>query len=300
MRSSKVDINSNRENFVVRKNIGDAAVVFLPKDYNTPVVLSSPHSGTNYSEEFLSSSRLDLLDLRRSEDCYVSDLFELAPMFGVPLISAIFPRSYIDPNREPYELDPDMFEGALPAFVKTNSDRVRAGFGTIAKLVANGAEIYREKINFEEAQHRIKFFYKPYHDELSQLILNARERYGFVVLLDCHSMPSCGGLNDRDQGRRRADIVLGDCYGKSCSGKLVDYAEHTLSGLGLSVSRNDPYAGAYTTKHYGKPAKNIHALQVEINRSLYMDELLLERSTGYSSLVKKLGRFVEVLSTMEM
>jgi len=298
MRSSKVNINSNPENYVVRKDVGDAAVILLPKEYSTPVVISSPHSGTNYSEEFLAISRLELFDLRRSEDCYVSDLFEFAPEYGVPLVSAVFPRSYIDPNREPYELDPDMFEDALPTYAQTTSDRVKAGYGTIARLVANGAEIYRQKLKFEDAQHRIKFYYKPYHDELSKLVLDARKKYGVAVLLDCHSMPSCGGSNDRDQGRRRADIVLGDCYGKSCGKEVIDFADKTLSSLGFRVSRNDPYAGAYTTKHYGKPVKNIHALQIEINRSLYMDELQLERSTGFSSLVTNLRLFIEALSKL--
>ncbi len=300
MKLSKVNINPNPKNCAVRKIIGDAAVVLLPKFHSAPVVLSSPHSGRNYSEEFLAISRLQLPDLRRSEDCYVSDLFDFSPKFGVPLVSAVFPRSYIDPNREPYELDPDMFNDVLPAYVKTTSDRVKAGFGTIARLVANGAEIYREKINFADAQHRIEFYYKPYHDELSQLVFDTRKNHGFAVLLDCHSMPSCGGAHDRDRDRRRADIVLGDCYGKSCSKKVVDYAEETLGSLGFSVSRNDPYAGAYTTKHYGKPGRNIHALQIEINRSLYMDELRLERSKGYSSLVKNLGFFVEALSTIDI
>lgn len=284
---------------IIRRRVGDAVALALPETQTAPVVYSSPHSGNDYSQEFIDASRLDAFDLRRSEDSYVDELFEFAPYYGAPLLHALFPRAYIDPNREPYELDPEMFHDALPAYVKTRSDRVRAGFGTIARVVANGAEIYRNKLKFSDAEARVQTYYEPYHATLRRLVDETRERFGFAILVDCHSMPSIGGPNDRDSGHQRADIVLGDRFGTSCAANITDHAALTLSELGFRVARNDPYAGAHTTSHYGRPADGIHALQIEINRALYMVEARFTRSRGYGDLTERLGKFARIMAEID-
>ena len=225
---------------VVRHQIGDAVELLLPRQQTAPLVCSSPHSGSDYKDDFLGASKLNAFDLRRSEDSFVDELFARAPLHGAPLVSALFPRAYIDPNREPYELDPNMFCDSLPAFVKSRSDRVRAGFGSIARIVANGAEIYNGKLHFSEAEARIKNYYTPYHDSVRRLVDKTRERFGFAILMDCHSMPSVGGPSDRDAGRRRADIVLGDRFGTSCAAEVIEHAELALLELGFRVARNEP------------------------------------------------------------
>ena len=283
----------------MRQCVGDAVEILTPRLRTAPLVLSSPHSGTDYTSAFLSASKLNAFDLRRSEDSFVDELFALAPYHGAPLMHALFPRAYIDPNREPYELDPNMFFSALPDYVKTGSDRARAGFGTIARVVANGAEIYREKLHFSEASARIKRYYEPYHATLRRLINETQQRFGFVILIDCHSLPSVGGPSDRDAGLRRADIVLGDRFGSACAAEVTDHAEKTLLNLGFRVARNEPYAGAHTTTHYGKPADSVHALQIEINRALYMEEARLTRSPGHGELTERLGEFVRGMAAIE-
>lgn len=299
MRAREDILESKRNGRIVRKHVGDAVELLLPERQTAPLVLSSPHSGSDYKDDFLGASRLDAFDLRRSEDSFVDELFAEAPAHGAPLVSALFPRAYIDPNREPYELDPDMFLGSLPAFVKTRSDRVRAGFGTIARVVANGAEIYRDKLHFAEAEARVENYYTPYHDALRHLVDETRERFGFAILMDCHSMPSVGGPSDRDAGRQRADIVLGDRFGVACATQVIEHAELALVELGFRVARNEPYAGAHTTTHYGRPAENIHALQIEINRALYMEEARYARSDGLAALTERLGEFVRIMAEIE-
>jgi N-formylglutamate amidohydrolase len=296
MKGREQGFDSNTHSKILRRRVGDAVALVLPERQTAPLVFSSPHSGTDYKEEFLKSSLLNAQELRRSEDSYVDELFEFAPYHGAPLLHALFPRAYIDPNREPYELDPEMFHDTLPDFVKTRSDRVRAGFGTIARVVANGAQIYREKMLFSDADARVQTYYAPYHAQLRRLVEETQQRFGFAILLDCHSMPSVGSANDRDTGQQRADIVLGDRFGTACAAIVVDEAEKALTGLGLRVARNDPYAGAHTTTHYGRPAKGVHALQIEINRGLYMLEDHFTRSSGHAALTKRMGQFSNIMA----
>ena len=240
-------------------------------------VFASPHSGTDYRPEFLAASRLDPVALRRSEDAFVDEIFGAAPRRGAPFLKALFPRAFVDPNREPWELDASMFAGPLPEYVNSRSPRVAAGLGTIARVVANGEEIYARKLDFAEATRRIERYYRPYHTALQGLIDRTRERFGWCFLIDCHSMPSVGGPMDRDPGMRRVDFVLGDCHGASCGSALVETVEAYLVGLGYVVTRNLPYAGGYVTRHYGRPERGIHALQIEVNRALYMDEERIQR-----------------------
>jgi N-formylglutamate amidohydrolase len=230
------------------------------------MVLNSPHSGSRYPRRFLEASRLDALTLRRSEDSFVDELVAPCVAVGAPLLRAHFPRAYIDVNREPFELDPQMFEGRLPDFANTRSLRVAAGLGSIPRVVGDAQPIYRGPIPVSEGLARIATLHRPYHARLAGLLDRARERFGFVILLDCHSMPS----SSVEAGA--CDIVLGDRFGSSAAGWIVDALEQSLRHSGLAVRRNKPYAGGYITEHYGAPAKARHAVQIEINRALYMDE----------------------------
>jgi len=249
--------------------------VVEPAELLSPVVFSSPHSGNRYPKRFLSHARLDARTLRRSEDAFVDKLFARVTELGSPLLCANFPRAYLDVNREPYELDPRMFDGPLPSFCNTRSIRVASGLGTIARVVGESQEIYARRLSVDEGINRIERLYKPYHRGLRQLLDRAHRRFGLAVLIDCHSMPSFSlqnGLPGAASDRNKADFVLGDRYGTSCDPRLVDAVEYELRHLGYAVRRNKPYAGGYITEHYGTPAANFHAMQIEINRGLYMDE----------------------------
>ena len=260
----------------------DAAIeIIAPAEQRVPLVFSSPHSGRDYPAAFLAASKLDALAIRRSEDSFVDELFGHVPQLGAPLLRALFPRAFVDPNREPYELDPAMFTTPLPAFVNRRSPRVAAGLGTIARVVANGSEIYSGKLDFDEANERIERCYRPYHDALEDLIAHTRTMFGTCVLIDCHSMPSIGGPMENDAGRRRqVDFILGDAHGRSCARTLTLLVEDTLRGMGYSVVRNTPYSGGFITRNYGRPERGVHALQIEINRALYMNETSFERTEG--------------------
>jgi N-formylglutamate amidohydrolase len=262
-------------------------------------LFASPHSGTDYKPEFLAASRLDLVTLRRSEDAFVDELFGAAPPRGAPFLKALFPRAFVDPNREPWELDAAMFSGPLPAYVNSRSPRVAAGLGTIARVVANGEEIYAGKLDFDEAARRIERYYTPYHAALQGLIERTRERFGWCFLIDCHSMPSVGGPMDRDPGMRRVDFVLGDCHGASCGPALVETVESYLVGLGYVVTRNLPYAGGYVTRHYGRPERGVHALQIEVNRALYMDEERIERRPRLSRLAAEMEGLIAAIAALD-
>ena len=273
--------------------------VLEPARQTVPLVFASPHSGRAYPEAFLAASKLDPVTLRRSEDAFLDELYAAAPHHGAPLLRAHFPRAYVDPNREPFELDPAMFEDRLPAHCNTTSPRVSAGLGTLARVVTSGEEIYRHKLRFADALGRVRRYYEPYHAALARLVADTRRQFGVCILIDCHSMPSVGGPMDQDPGLKRVDMVLGDAHGSSCAPIVVDTAERSLKSLGFAVSRNVPYAGGYTTRHYGKPGDGVHALQVEINRVLYMDERAIARGPGLPALAEKLAGFVESMARMD-
>jgi N-formylglutamate amidohydrolase len=267
-------------------------LVAVPQAETAPVVFASPHSGDVYPAEFVSRTRLDALSLRRSEDAFIDMLFEAAPGLGMPLIKARFPRAYVDANRGPWELDPGMFADRLPPYVDQSSPRAAAGLGTIARIVSDGAEIYRDKLRFAEAKQRIETLYMPYHARLSDLLDDAHARWTRCLLVDCHSMPS-GATPGIVAGR--PDFVLGDCHGSSCMAAITDLAERTLRTLGYAVARNDPYAGGFTTRHHGRPAQGRHALQIEVNRGLYMNEARLEPRPYFATLAAHMARLIAVL-----
>lgn len=258
-----------------------------------PFVFNSPHSGREYPEAFIADSRLDRHRLRRSEDFLVDELFESVSDLGAPLLAARFPRAWLDVNREPYELDPAMFDGVLPVPINANSARVRGGLGTIARIVAESEEIYSRPLGVEDALYRIEAVYKPYHAALAKLLRKAFERHGYAVLVDCHSMPSTSGQNRNflhPLGQRN-DFVIGDRFSTSCSPMLTAAAVSILRGLGYRTAVNKPYAGGFITEHYGRPAAGIHALQIEINRALYMDEEAIARTSGFNRLAADLQVF---------
>ncbi len=261
--------------------------VLQPAAQTTPVVFASPHSGRDYPLNFLECARLDATGLRRSEDCFVDELFEGALDAGAPLMSAMFARAYCDPNRERWELDPAMFVDALPEWVNTTSARVGAGLGTLARVVASGESIYRRKLSFGEAEFRIQTYWEPYHAALRRLLDETKRMFGACLLVDCHSMPA----QSQSAGRTSPDIVLGDAHGTACSATIMRAAEHILTDLGFRVRRNDPYAGGYVTRHYGRPRERIHAVQIELARGLYMDEIRLLPSPDFPAVQRTLARF---------
>lgn len=274
-----------------------AYAIFEAPEQTTPFVFASPHSGVDYPPEFVAAARLDPVSLRRSEDSFVDQLFASVPDNGAPLLCAKFPRAYVDPNREPFELDPDMFDEPLPSYVNASSPRVAAGLGTIARVVTSGAEIYKGKLTFADALDRVNRLYRPYHHALSSLVERTKSKFGHAILIDCHSMPSIGGPMDQDPGRRRVDFVLGDSHGGSCDPSLTNLAEEVLSGMGYVVRRNLPYAGGFTTRHYGAPSSNVHALQIEINRAIYMDEDRFEHLEGFATVAANMARLVRALTS---
>jgi N-formylglutamate deformylase len=208
---------------------------------------------------------------------------------------AHFPRCFVDVNREPYELDPRMFEGRVPSFANTRSMRVAGGLGTVARVVGDAQEIYDRRIPVDDALTRIDSLYKPYHRALRRLFTGLHRDFGAAVLVDCHSMPSNAGHRDE---RVRPEFVLGDRYGTSCAGMVTDALEESLRDLGYTVSRNKPYAGGFITEHYGDPPAGLHAIQLEVNRALYMDERRYEKSANFGRLAADLLALADRLGAL--
>lgn len=273
--------------------VSDYFEVIEPGAHRIPFVFNSPHSGREYSAEFLAQSRLDPVSIRRSEDHYVDELFAVAVSLGAPLLKAHFPRAYVDVNREPYELDPRMFDGDLPPHVNRNSIRVAGGLGTIPRIVAENMDIYRARLPVEEALWRVEAIYKPYHACLRRLLARTHVHFGQAILIDCHSMPG----NIRIPGMaERPDFVIGDRYGTSASHELSRTVVSILKDLGFNTVLNKPYAGGFITEHYGRPARGLHSLQVEINRSLYVDEMTLRKKPEFTAVAVAIGTFLARLS----
>ena len=268
-----------------------------PAECRAPLLFNSPHSGRIYPHDFLLASRLDLATLRRSEDSFVDELIVGVVGRGYPLVRAHFPRCFVDVNREPYELDPRMFDGRLPSFANTRSMRVAGGLGTVARVVGDAQEIYDQRISVAEALRRIEGLYKPYHRTLRRVFMGLHGDFGAATLIDCHSMPSATGAKDE---RPRADLVLGDRYGTSCVPIVAETIEETMRGFGHVVSRNKPYAGGFITEHYGNPTAGLHAIQLEINRALYMDERRYERAASFDKLAGEFQVLADRLATIPL
>lgn len=258
-----------------------------PRRLVAPIVFNSPHSGRVYPERFLAMTRLDNLSVRQSEDAWVDELFARAPHLGAPMLRAHFPRAYLDVNREPWELDPTMFVEPLSDRFNTTSPRVAAGLGTLARVVAENKPIYRDRLTLDDARMRIEGIYHPYHAALQKLLSESVAAFGVALLIDCHSMPRITRSGDK----AAPDIVLGDRYGTTCAPALVDLVETIFTAAGLRVARNRPYAGGFATRTYGRPQHGVHALQIEISRHLYMNEVTLAKNENFEavrSLVERL------------
>ena len=261
----------------------------------TPLIYASPHSGRRYPADFLALSRAGMMSLRRSEDAYVDEIFSGAVTHSAPLLSATVARAYVDLNRAVDELDPDMFHERVSAAPGAfASARLQAGLGAIPRIAGDGQAIYRDKLTMEDAQLRIATIHRPYHAMLRSLIEDTRARCGCAVLIDCHSMPSAA------RGPNAPDIVLGDRFGASCHPSVTSLVEATLRRLGYKVARNAPFAGGHTTQTYGRPGRRVHALQIELCRSLYLDEASLSRTSGFLRVRTDMGRLAAALAAAEL
>jgi N-formylglutamate amidohydrolase len=270
----------------------DFAPVFFP-DFPpgdaSPVICASPHSGRRYPADLLAAARLDLRQLRRTEDAYVDELVKGAPARGATLLTAELGRAYVDLNRDPLELDPTMFDGPLPEGAKVNSARVAAGLGVIPKLSANGREIYGRRLDANEIERRLAHAHRPYHAALDQVVQAAIKAHGRALLLDWHSMPSSAA---RMGSGAAPDVVLGDLHGRSCAPGFIDAIEAWFVRQGYRCQRNQPYAGGYIMERYGQPAGGVHALQIELNRALYLDETRLTLTPGFDRLRRDLSGLI--------
>ncbi|MEZ5946892.1 MAG: N-formylglutamate amidohydrolase [Hyphomonas sp.] len=249
-----------------------------PRQQTSPFLFASPHSGSLYPADMLEALCVPLMDLRRTEDAFVEELFAGAPAAGALLIAARYGRSVADLNRDPRELDPSMFEDAPPRPCGIPTARVEAGLGCLPRVAARGEHIYARPLTREEGEARLVHIHDAYHAALGEELLALRDAHGVAVLIDCHSMPSV------QPGRRGlADIVLGDRFGSSCDPRLTARAEREFRDRGFTVARNAPYAGGYTTRRYGRPKRGVHALQIEINRGLYMNEHEVSRLAAFGA-----------------
>ena len=266
----------------------------------TALVFASPHSGDVYPDDMIAAARLPLETLRASEDAFVDRIIAGAPALGATTISARFARSYIDLNREPWEMDPSMFDGDLPEYAHGRTARVAAGLGAIPRIAGEGRPIYARKLTFAEAKGRVELTHRPYHDALDRQLAAARTTHGAAILIDWHSMPAAAARGQRARNGGPCDIVLGDRFGAACSPKLTALVERELEALGYRVVRNAPYAGGYTTEHYGRPARRTHALQIEINRALYMNETTREPTDGLARLTTDAEALTRALAGLDV
>jgi N-formylglutamate amidohydrolase len=264
-----------------------------------PLVFASPHSGRLYPSDMRASPALGETAIRGSEDAFVDELLAAAPAEGATVLLARYARAYVDLNREAFELDQTMFVDRLPSYARARTARVAAGLGSIARVVADGQEIYDRKLTFAEAARRISLVHRPYHDALKSLLDAAKARHGFAVLIDWHSMPAAA-VQMADPGVSVSpDMVLGDRYGAACAPGLTTAVEAHLGQLGFRTARNAPYAGGFTTEGYGRPRDGIHALQIEINRGLYLDEKTCTKAPDFAALANKLGQLFSVLTRLD-
>jgi len=274
----------------------DVFEIIAPAQWTSPIVFNSPHSGQTLPQDFLLMSRLDAHALRQSQDCFVDELFGGCIAVGAPMLRALLSRSYIDLNREPYELDPRIFVDELPGHFNTTSPRVACGLGTLPKIVSEGQDIYRGRINLSLALDRIERSYRPYHRALAALLNEAHQATGVVLLVDCHSMPSTAVGEHQIRNERRIDVVLGDRFGSTADAGMTVLVEDVLRTAGLNVVRNRPYAGGFFTENHGRPQQGRHAIQIEINRALYMDETRQTKTRGFSILKQTLDDLCQSLA----
>jgi N-formylglutamate amidohydrolase len=272
-----------------------AFTVLMPKARQTSVVFASPHSGRDYPAAFLRHSVLDAREIRSSEDAFVDDLFSGVPDHGAPLIAGTMARAYLDLNRGSDEFDPALIDGIRR---NTHNPRVASGLGVIPRVVANGRPIYRGKLSLAEAQARIDRVWRPYHTALQRLLDESHARFGQAILIDCHSMPHEALDQTGPSHAPRPDVVIGDRFGAAASPAVVERVEAAFAAAGLRVARNMPFAGAYVTQAYGRPARRQHAIQVEIDRALYLDERTIEPNANYDAFKRLLSGIIVELGAI--
>ena len=272
----------------VMKNLSCKHIAYEIRDPEvllSPVVFSSPHSGRNYSKEFLKSIVLDSHEIRSSEDAYVDKLIEFITKMGAPLLIAKAPRAFIDMNRSSDELDPSLIEGLRNC---SQNSRVSSGLGVIPRVVSNSRSIYEGKLTRAEADLRIKNYWRPYHLAICQLLGRAEQQFGYSLLIDIHSMPH-EAISNLGRSQKGTQIVLGDRFGSSADLSLVEMIETAFENSGFCVSRNIPFAGAFITQNYGRPGRSRNVVQIEIDRSLYLDEKCVKISDDFYKFKKNFG-----------
>ena len=265
----------------------------LPQKRTTSVIFASPHSGRNYPRSFLRKSVLDAQAIRSSEDAFVDLLFADVPNFGAPFLCAQMPRAFVDLNRNSDELDPALIDGVRLAGY---NPRVTSGLGVIPRVVSNGRAIYQGKISKMDAEMRLCNHWHPYHTMLKDLISESHALFGEAILVDCHSMPHEALHSVSRAGKPRADIVLGDRFGTAANREIVDRIEASFVSAGLKVVRNAPFAGAFTAQYYGRPANGQHVVQIEMDRSLYMNEQRITPNDNFQSFQALIGSVARDIS----
>ena len=261
----------------------------MPEMRSTSAIFASPHSGRDYPWAFVRRSILDERLLRSSEDAFVDRLFAPAPRYGAPLLAATYPRAWVDVNRSADELDPALIEGIRKG---VHNPRVASGLGVVPRVVANGRAIYRGKLTRREADARIQNGWRPWHDALEGLLAESCALFGEAILVDCHSMPHEAIETLSNQKGSRPEIVLGDRFGAAAAADVVYRIEAAFRDAGLRVARNAPFAGAFVTQHYGRPALSRHVVQIEIDRSLYMNERTIRPNGNFSTFAALIDRVV--------
>ena len=267
--------------------------LIMPENRNTSVVFASPHSGRNYSWPFMRKTILDEMEIRSSEDAFVDLLFADVPSFGAPLLYAQTPRAFVDLNRSVDELDPALIDGVRKI---SHNPRIASGLGVIPRVVSNGRSIYRGKISRVDVETRLTTHWRPYHAALERLIEQNLQMFGEAILIDCHSMPHEAIKSTTRKGALKADIVLGDRFGAAAHQRIVDQIEASFADAGLKVARNAPFAGAYIAEHYGRPSRNQHVIQVEIDRSLYMNEQLIRPNGNFQKFQNLISMIAKEIS----
>lgn len=258
-----------------------------------PLVFASPHSGAGLPPGMGMAPGLSAQTLRSAEDAFVDRLVGTGPERGIPLIAAQVSRIYVDLNRAPDDLDPALIEGAPP----NASAKVASGYGVVPRRAGDGVALYDRRMQGAEAAARLARVHVPYHEALADLMRQARSRHGWALLIDWHSMPSRATAPDRGRrGGRAVDIVLGDRHGASARATVTRRVRALLESEGLRVSLNTPYAGGYATQTWGRPDEGFQAVQIEINRALYLDEATLTPSADWSRFKRLLERVVTALS----
>ena len=265
-----------------------------PRVPGVPLVLDSPHSGRRFPADF--NAIVSEWDLRAAEDCYIDELYAAAPEFGVPLLAAHFPRSYLDPNRHAGDVDAELIDGDWPHEYRP-SGKAKIGKSLVWRTLEDGRPIYARRLAVQEVRGRIERYHAPYHASLVGLLDNAHARFGCVYHINCHSMRAVAGKMSEDgEGRPRADFVLGDRDGTTCEPGFTEAVRAVLAGMGYDVKVNDPYKGVELVRAYSDPRAHRHSLQIEINKRLYMDETTLAGNAGFSALQKNLVRLIEALA----